>query len=142
MGGLPNISMGHNLRLAMAGVGQAVAPIMGLWIFAQVKRCLDLTLEVATPCVPLQVLQPYLDEVVLTCRQLWPPPIAPTVLEAASVDDPIEDAVPDRSTCVLSWPCSGEPEVEIRLSPGTTGPWFVASPRKAWGQCPWLSFAC
>ena len=136
MGGLPNISMGHNLRLAMAGVGQAVAPIMGLWIFAQVKRCLDLTLEVATPCVPLQVLQPYLDEVVLTCRQLWPPPIAPTVLEAASVDDPIEDAVPDRSTCVLSWPCSGEPEVETRLSPGTTGLGLLQAQEKLGASVP------
>ena len=30
MGGHPDFQVGHNLRLAMAGVGQAVAPVMGL----------------------------------------------------------------------------------------------------------------
>ena len=120
MGGLPNISMGHNLRLAMSGVGQAVAPIMGLWIFAQVKRCLDLTLELPNPCDPLQVLQPYMNEVISCCRAMWPLPVAPTALEPTAADDPIEE-VGDGMTCVVTRPLTGEPDVAVCLSPGTTG---------------------
>ena len=118
MGGMPNISMGHNLRLAMSGVGQAVAPIMGLWIFAQVKRCLDLTLELPNPCEPLKVLQAYMHEVVACCRTMWPLPVAPTAVESTDVDDPIEDA---SMTCVVTRPLTDEPDVAIGLSPGTTG---------------------
>ena len=118
MGGMPNISMGHNLRLAMSGVGQAVAPIMGLWIFAQVKRCLDLTLELPNPCDPLKALQTYMHEVVECCRTMWPLPVAPTAVEPTDVDDPIEDV---GMTCVVTRPLTDEPDVAIGLSPGTTG---------------------
>ena len=118
MGGMPNISMGHNLRLAMSGVGQAVAPIMGLWIFAQVKRCLDLTPELPNPCEPSKVLQTYMHEVVACCCTMWPLPVAPTAVEPTDVDDPIEDA---SMTCVVTRPLTDEPDVAIGLSPGTTG---------------------
>ena len=118
MGGMPNISMGHNLRLAMSGVGQAVAPIMGLWIFAQVKRCLDLTLEFPNPCEPWKVLQTYMHEVVACCRTMWRLPVAPTAVESTDVEDPIEDA---GMTCVVTRPLTDEPDVAIGLSPGTTG---------------------
>ena len=68
MGGSPKVSMGHNLRLAMSGVGQAVSPLMGLWIFAHVRQCLDRTFEVS-PCQPMQVLTAYMDQVIAECRE-------------------------------------------------------------------------
>ena len=92
MGGHPDFKVGHNLRLAMAGVGQAVAPVMGLWIFAHVRRSLDLTFEVP-PCDPTQVLKEYMAEIIQACRAKWPPLPAPTAPDPVD-DDPIEDVTP------------------------------------------------
>ena len=133
LGGMPTVSMGHNLRLAMAGVGQAVAPLMGLWIFAQVKQCLDLTMESPSPCDPLKELTAYMTEVIACCREQWPLPVAPTALEASveasateAMHDPIED--PDGPvTCVVSRPCTDEPDLSLRVSPSTTGAQLLAA---------------
>ena len=116
MGGHPQASMGHNLRLAMAGVGQAVAPLMGLWIFAHVRRSLDLTFEVP-PCDPTQVLKEYMAEIIQACRAKWPPLPAPTAPDPVD-DDPIEDVTP---WITLTWPCTDQPDVKVKLTPHVTG---------------------
>ena len=133
MGGSPQANMGHNLRLAMAGVGQAVSPLMGLWTFAHVRRALDLTFDI-TPCEPRQVLQVYMTDLIKECRIKWPIPVAPTVDEP-TLDDPIEDpddvALP---AVTLSRPGTGEPDVQIRLSEGATGAQLLAA-ETALGNC-------
>jgi hypothetical protein len=108
----------------MAGVGQAVAPVMGLWIFAHVKKCLDQALELPT-CDPKQVLQEYMTEVIQACHTRWPPVPAPTLVEA-SADDPIEDA-DMHGLVTVSRPCTGEPDVQVRLMPNATGAKLLAA---------------
>ncbi|CAL1157077.1 unnamed protein product, partial [Cladocopium goreaui] len=134
LGGMPTVSMGHNLRLAMAGVGQAVAPLMGLWIFAHVKRCLDLTMESSSPCDPMQELKAYMTEVTASCREMWPLPVAPTVIEASAdasaaeaVPDPIEDDVEASITCVITHPCTDEPDLSCRVASSATGAQLLAA---------------
>ena len=116
MGGDPNINVGHNLRLAMAGIGQAVAPLMGLWVLSHVRRCLDLSLE-DTPCDPNRVFQQYMEEIIAACHAKWPMPskeVAPTQ------DDPIEQVEPTQ-VVTISRPMSAEPDVQVRISPDATG---------------------
>ena len=127
MGGKPNVSMGHNMRLAMSGVGQAVAPLMGLWIFAHVRKALDLTFDLP-PCDPLTILGTYMDEVVSECRKMWPLKSIPSEI-TATVEDPIEDDANLDSTPVVtvSRPCTGEPDVTVRLSPEVTGTQLLAA---------------
>ena len=121
MGGKPDVQMGHNLRLAMAGVGQAVAPLMGVWIFAQVRKCLDLTLDIE-PTDPLSLFQGYMDQLIHACRERWSPMPLPTA-EDPVTQDPIEDVDDHDGPCTitLSRPVAGEPDVQIRVALGTTG---------------------
>lgn len=131
MGGHPEVCMGHNLRLAMAGVGQAVAPLMGVWIFAQVRRCLDLTLD-QIPTAPEATLQVYMQEVIQACRLKWPLPA--TV--AATVEDPIEEVGEEscHSLIMLSRPMTGQPDVQLKVSPNVTGAQLIAAENKL-GTC-------
>ena len=123
MGGHPDFPMGHNLRLAMAGVGQAVAPLMGLWIFAHVKQCIDRTLDLPA-CAPKEVLQVYMDEITQACRIKWPPATAPTMVEASG-EDPIEECIPGVVT--ISRPGTNEPDVQVKLQPDATGAKLLAA---------------
>ena len=127
MGGKPNVSMGHNMRLAMSGVGQAVAPVMGLWIFAHVRKALDLTFDLP-PCDPVAILRTYMDEVVDECRKLWPLKPMPTEI-TATVEDPIEDdpSLECSQFVTVSRPCTGEPDVTVRPSPEVTGTQLLAA---------------
>ena len=67
MGASPKTSMGVNLRLAMSGIGQAVSPLMGLWIFAQIRQCLDRAFDLPAS-EPLVVYQAYVHEVIADCK--------------------------------------------------------------------------
>ena len=128
MGGSPKVDMGRNLRLAMSGVGQAVSPLMGLWIFAHIRRCLDLTFEVP-PCKPVQILEAYMDEVVAACREKWPLPPPPGV--PATVEDPIEDCdMPVVDCLTLSRSVPGEPDLQMKVSPNSTGAHLLAAETK------------
>lgn len=123
MGGHPDTSMGHNLRLAMAGVGQAVAPMMGFWIFAHVRQCLDRALELP-PMKPSHAFEVYMNEIIQACRTKWPPVSVPSAI-AATVEDPIEDDVP--SLITISRPMTDEPDVQVRLSSQATGAQVLAA---------------
>ena len=124
MGGHPDFNVGHNLRLAMAGVGQAVAPVMGLWIFAHVKQCLDQVVEVPRSD-PMQVLKEYMSEVIQACRIRWP--LATSASDvAATVEDPIEDAE-TAAMITISRPGTDEPDVQVKLNPNATGAKLLAA---------------
>jgi len=122
MGGHPEVNMGSNLRLAMAGVGQAVAPLMGFWIFAHIRRVLDLALELP-PCNPLPLFQEYMAEVIHACRLKWPPATMPC---APTAEDPIEETEV-AGLITLSRPLSDESDVLVRVSPGSTGEQLLAA---------------
>lgn len=121
LGGIPEVNMGHNLRLAMAGVGQCVAPLMGHWIFAQVHKCLNLALDLP-PCDPMAMFQAYMHEVIQACRLRWPIPAQVSAV-APTLDDPIEDDEPmvARSLVTVTWPGTDAHDVQIRVSPNSTG---------------------
>lgn len=122
MGGDPTIDVGHNLRLAMAGIGQAVAPLMSIWVLAHVRRCLDLTLD-DPPCDPGQVFHTYMEEIIAACRTKWP---VPSSVIAPTLDDPIEDC-DSTHVITLSRPCAAEPDVQVRISSSTTGAHLLAA---------------
>lgn len=126
MGGLPHVDFGLGLRLAMSGIGQSVAPPVGLWIFAHIRRHLDSWLGVSPSVWPTVVLGSYLDEVKQQCAQLWAPSIpaaVPATVEDVAAttlrDDPIED-VALQLEVHLSMPCQSQAVVSIRCAPGTT----------------------
>lgn len=122
MGGHPETNMGRNLRLAMAGVGQAVAPMMGFWIFAHVRQCLDRVLEVQ-PIQPSQAFDAYMHEIIQACRAKWPVNV-PSMI-AATAEDPIEDELPGLIT--ISRPFTGEPDVQMRVTTQVTAAQVLAA---------------
>ena len=121
MGGLPEVSFGHNLRLAMSGIGQCVAPLVGFWVFAQIRQHVDGFLDLPVKLCPHDVLHAYAQEVKQKCLALWPAPIPPTVVE-----DPIEDCS-DMIEVHIQWPLQSGEAVTIKCPHGTTGAHMVAA---------------
>ena len=120
MGGIPGEDVGHNLRLAMAGIGQAVSPMIGLWVLCQIKRHMDVFYGNSPVCAPEQVLKGYMHELVQTCRRWWPEPIPPTVPVTAEPEDPIEEVLPPLSVRIR-WLTENTTPIEIACAAGTTG---------------------
>ena len=79
LGGDMNVDFGSNLRLAMAGIGQCVAPLTALWIFCHLRRHLDVFFGKAEVLDPVQVLTGYAKHVMAQCELKWPRPILPSV---------------------------------------------------------------
>ena len=121
MGGLPNVSFEPNLRLAMAGIGQCVAPMVGLWIFAQIRHHLEGFLDLPRRLCPFDLLQDYVHEVKQQCLQLWPAPVP-----ATAVEDVIEDDVQNLRVS-LDWPALGDTLVVISCPPATLGSQILAA---------------
>ena len=92
-GGSPKQSLGYNLRLALAGIGQSVSPIVGLWVLAHVVRSLDQVCGKMSPCDPSRVLSEYLQNTRQEASKMWP---GVSVAEGSPTpegvqDDPIEN---------------------------------------------------
>ena len=68
LGGDMNVDFGSNLRLAMAGIGQCVAPLTALWIFCHLRRHLDVFFGKAEVLDPVQVLTGYAKHVMAQCQ--------------------------------------------------------------------------
>ena len=124
MGGMPGLDFGPHLRLAMGGIGQAVSPIAGLWIFAQIRRHLDSFLDCTDRLCPHQVLSAYVHEVKQRCLAKWPPPIPPTV------PDPIVEVDAEMLELDLVCPADGDVIQTIRCPTGTTCAQLVAAEAK------------
>lgn len=118
MGGMPGQQWGVNLRLAMAGIVQAISPIVGLWIFAHVKRQLESFLGVTSQCKPRQVLDLYLQQLSAKCSAFWIPEVPPTV-PCHEADESVEDVVPAQLR--LSFPSLGVPSQPVAFVRGLTG---------------------
>ena len=95
LGGMPGIDFGPNLRLAMAGIGQCVAPLMALWVFSHVRQHLDEFLGMPS-CQPLDMLRGYASEVLQACNIRWPkqPSAVGPALAEASVPSESETGIP------------------------------------------------
>ena len=115
MGGLPGVPFGHNMRLAMCGIGQCVSPLVGVWIFAQIKQHLESFLDVPLKLCPFDILKDYVHEVKTKCLQVWPTPVPPTMVEEAA------DESPSRIQVHVQLPLQSEAIVEVNCMHGTTG---------------------
>ena len=70
-GGLPCTNFLDNMRLALAGIGQCVSPIQGIWILAQVvKHCAEFI--GCEPKDPANALEGYMQKVLAQRDLLWP----------------------------------------------------------------------
>ena len=106
LGGFPTADFGPNLRLAMSGVGQCVAPLQALWTFAHVRKLLDGFLG-RSQCQPDTIVREYAAEVLQACAVKWPS----TPVPMPGSPDPIEDATPVNDSPVATRP---EIQVEVR----------------------------
>lgn len=70
-GGLPTVNFLDNMRLALAGIGQCVSPIQGLWTLAQVRKQVDEFLQLPV-CDPVGLLEAYLVKLAVARDSLWP----------------------------------------------------------------------
>lgn len=120
MGGVPGIDVGCNLRLAMAGIGQAVSPLVGVWVLSQLRRHLDVFFGIVPQCDPEQVLAGYMSDLVTTCQRWWPSPIPPTVPATGDQEDPIEEDQPHIQVHVR-WLTETAAPIAISCPSGTTG---------------------
>ncbi len=81
-GGLPASALGSNLKLAMAGVGQCVSPLQGLWVIAQVvKHCENfLGIEGSDPVMQFEG---FIRKILQQRDEMWPEHIPPAQDEAS-----------------------------------------------------------
>ena len=70
-GGLPGTHFLDNMRLALAGIGQCVSPIQGIWILAQVLRHCE-SFVGKTSVDPVVSLEAYLHKVIQQRDEMWP----------------------------------------------------------------------
>ena len=71
-GGLPSTQFRDNMRLALAGVGQCVSPLQGLWTLAQIRKqcCEFLNLPLIDH---VKILETYITKLRGERDALWPP---------------------------------------------------------------------
>ena len=89
-GGLPK-NWGDDLKLALAGIGQCVAPLQGLWVLLHVKQQIDHHLNMPTHCIEDSFKQ-YVESVLASRVLLFPEPELPAC-GVASASGP----------CVRTW---------------------------------------
>lgn len=73
-GGSPRVDFGPNLRLAMAGVGQCVSPLVATWILAHVRQAVQRFVG-ETQLDPTQALEDHMFQVLDARDELWPTPM-------------------------------------------------------------------
>ena len=83
-GGDPKVNFSPHMRLALAGIGQCVSPIQGLWVLSQVHHALC-KLQNSSVVDPRQTLEQYVQQVLVSRDQLWPSLPAPTVEANCSI---------------------------------------------------------
>ena len=144
MGGIPGIPTGHNLRLAMAGIGQAVSPLVGVWVLSQVKQHVDKFFARPCRCDPQGVLKQYMTDLAQVCAEWWPQPIPPTVPDP-EVDvfahDPIEDVIPNMVIHV-QWNLPASSPVAVVCPVGTTGQQVLEAEQVLTTSCCDLELRC
>ena len=69
-GGDPKVNFSPHMRLALAGIGQCVSPIQGLWVLSQVHHALC-KLQNSSVVDPRQTLEQYVQQVLVSRDQLW-----------------------------------------------------------------------
>lgn len=82
-GGLPT-NWGDDLKLALAGIGQCVAPLQGLWVLLHVKHVINGLLQLPA-FVPEEAFRQYVDTVVSNKHQGFPSTSNVNVLQQQSV---------------------------------------------------------
>lgn len=70
-GGDPLTHLGDNMRLALAGVGQCVAPLVGYWLAVQVREHLDGFLGLAGTKRSQELLKEYKQMLLRNAQKIW-----------------------------------------------------------------------
>ena len=73
-GGSPAVDFGPNHRLAMAGIGQCVSPMIATWILAQIRSAIQTFVNEPVSC-PKDALEEHLFSVLDARDELWPTPM-------------------------------------------------------------------
>ena len=98
-GGLPH-KWGSDLKLALAGIGQCVAPLQGLWVLLHVKRFLHEVFQLPV-FIPEECFQRYVDTV-LASRQQFVPPERPLPIRQSGEQNDVEMEWYDFEACATS----------------------------------------
>lgn len=94
-GGDPSVHFGEDLRLALAAIGQCVAPIQGLWVLTQVQSAIEHFLMVPRRN-PLEAVSKHVSDILLARQSLWGNDHADDEVPAA--EDKTDHAIQDVST--------------------------------------------
>ena len=70
-GGLPGSDLGPNHRLAMAGIGQCVSPLQGIWVLSLVVKHCENFLALAG-IDPVEQFEKFLAKIIQQRDELWP----------------------------------------------------------------------
>eukprot|EP00438_Fugacium_kawagutii_P026491 Skav202802 [mRNA] locus=scaffold326:834611:838825:- [translate_table: standard] len=72
-GGPPDVAWGDNLKLALAGIGQCVSPLVGLWIATHVKQHVErFTCGSVNSGMPEVVVQAFKQSILEAGQLMWP----------------------------------------------------------------------
>ena len=111
-GGSPALDFGPNHRLAMAGVGQCVSPLIATWILAHVKVAIQ-QLLCEPPLKPESAFEDHMFQVLDDRDELWPTPM--NQVDFMRDEHPVR--VWDHSSgSMLQFKCSPSVSVENFLS--------------------------
>ena len=114
-GGVPNVDFGSNHRLALAGIGQCVSPLIATWILAHVRAALMVFVG-EPPLDPVKALEDHIDAVLDARDVLWPTPFDRADFIAA--EHPIR-----------VWDHASSSMVEFKCSHSATFDHFLAAER-------------
>ena len=108
-GGIVPDNWGNDLRLALSGIGQAVAPMQSAWIFAQVKRHLNQFLR-KPDVLPAKIFEQYVDKFYDAASTVFPS--QPTQVSADMPREPQQVTIRDLATeSVISFRVVGDTTV-------------------------------
>ena len=95
-GGDPTLNFGSDMRLALAAIGQCVAPIQAIWVLGHLKATFETFMTM--PCNnPLETMTRHIHEILLARDSMW------TIEKAVPASIPLDDtmmkfAIPDDAT--------------------------------------------
>ena len=95
-GGDPTLSFGSDLRLALAAIGQCVAPIQAVWVLANIKSAVERFL-LQPCCDPLEAVHRHVTDILQARSQIWKEDEVDADMPSQH-DECIDFTIPDHAT--------------------------------------------